>query len=167
MPIWKEENRAAFAACVGTLLAEPMVQALRDYHQHTAVTTRLDHCIVVAYFSFLICRRMGLDYKAAARGGLLHDLYMDRWPGSESGALARWRTHPVAAAHNARIYGLNHKEEDIIRKHMWPLTPEKPACKEGYVVSCADKMAAVLEKTRLTHLLGIRRSIQLVQAVAQ
>lgn len=167
MPIWKEENRAAFAACVGTLLTEPMVQALGTYHQHTAATTRLDHCIAVAYFSFLICRRMGLDYRAAARGGLLHDLYMDRWPGSESGTLARWRTHPAAAAHNARIYGLNRKEEDIIRKHMWPLTPEKPGCKESYVVSCADKMAAVLEKTRLTRPLGIRRSIRLVQAVAQ
>ena len=114
---WKETNRAAFAACVGPLLAEPMVRQLSLYHQHNAMTTRLDHCIAVAYFSFLICRRLGWDYRAAARGGLLHDLYLDRWPGSESGALARWRTHPAAAMHNARVYGLTRKEEDIIVQH--------------------------------------------------
>lgn len=163
---WKETNRAAFAACVGPLLAEPMVRQLSLYHQHNAMTTRLDHCIAVAYFSFLICRRLGWDYRAAARGGLLHDLYLDRWPGSESGALARWRTHPAAAMHNARVYGLTRKEEDIIVKHMWPLTPALPRYRESYVVSCADKLAAVLEKTRLARPLGVRRSIRLLVTAA-
>jgi uncharacterized protein len=98
MPNRKDENRAAFAACVAPLLAQPEVRALRGYRQHTAATTRYDHCLAVAYFSFVICRRLGLDAEAAARGGMLHDLYGASWPGSEGGALSRWRTHPAAAA---------------------------------------------------------------------
>ncbi len=166
MLTWKKENRAAFTACVRPLLAEPMVQQLRQYNQHTAGTTRYDHCMAVAYFSFTICRRFGLDYTAAARGGLLHDLYLENWPGSEGSALCRWRSHPAAALENARRYGLSCKEEDIIVKHMWPLTITLPRYKESYIVSCADKMAAVLEKTHLTRPLCIRQNVCLVTAMA-
>lgn len=164
MPTWKQENRAAFAACVAPLLGTPAVQQLRQFHQHTAATTRLDHCMTVAYFSFTVCRRFGLDYRAAARGGLLHDLYAENWPGSDGGALSRWRAHPAAALENARVFGLSDKEADIIVKHMWPLTLTPPRYRESFVVSCADKAAAILEKTRLTRPLGIRRSLVLLAA---
>lgn len=164
MPTWNEENRAAFAACVAPLLRQPEVQELRRFHQHTAATTRYDHCLTVAYFSFVVCRRLGLDYRAAARGGMLHDLYLDSWPGSDGGALSRWRTHPAAALGNARAFGLSDKEADIILKHMWPVTLTPPRYRESFVVSCADKAAAVLEKTRLTRPLGIRRSLGLLAA---
>lgn len=166
MPTWKAENRATFEACIRPLLCEESVQQLQGYHQHTAATTRYDHCMAVAYFSFLICRRLGLDYCAAARGGMLHDLYHDSWPGSDGSALQRWRTHPQAALINARAYGLSAKEEDIIAKHMWPITRPRPLYKESVVVSCADKLAAVLEKTRLTRPLGIRKSIRLITSDA-
>jgi uncharacterized protein len=164
MPNRKDENRAAFAACVAPLLAQPEVRALRGYRQHTAATTRYDHCLAVAYFSFVICRRLGLDAEAAARGGMLHDLYGASWPGSEGGALSRWRTHPAAALENARPYGLSRMEEDIIVKHMWPLTPALPRYKESYVVSCADKLAAVLEKTHMTRPLGLGRRLAALAA---
>jgi uncharacterized protein len=166
MPTWKAENRAAFVECVRPLLDEPMVQQLRRYQQHTPGTSRYDHCMAVAYFSFTACRRLGLDYTAAARGGLLHDLYLENWPGSDGGALSRWRSHPQAALENARRYGLSPKEEDIIVKHMWPLTARLPRYRESYIVSCADKIAAVLEKTHLARPLGIRNSIRLVTAAA-
>lgn len=166
MHTWKEENRTAFLDCVAPLLAEPMVKSLARYQQHTPATTRLDHCLLVAYISFLICRRMGWDSTAAARGGLLHDLYLDSWPGSEDGALSRWRTHPAAALENARPFGLSLREEDIIVKHMWPVTLALPRYKESYVVSFADKLAAVLEKTQLASPLGLRRNVALVYAAA-
>lgn len=164
MPTWKQENRAAFAACLGPLMRDPEVLALQHFRQHTDATTRYDHCMAVAYFSFTVCRALGWDYSAAARGGMLHDLYLDRWPGSDGGALARWRTHPAAALENARRFGLSRREEDIIVKHMWPLTLCPPRYRESYVVCMADKTAAVLEKTRLVRPLGVVRSLRLVQA---
>ncbi len=162
MRTWKETNRNAFLECVGGILEDPQVRKLAEFHQHTAATTRYDHCVLVAYLSFLMCRRFGWDAHAAARGGMLHDLYHECWPGSENGALSRWRTHPAAALENARVFGLSLREEDIIVKHMWPVTLALPRYKESYVVSFADKIAAVLEKTHLVRPLGVRRSLALL-----
>ena len=165
-PMWRYENRAQFLACLNDLEKDPLVLRLQEYHQHTVATTRYDHCVCVAYFSFLICRKLGWDYRAAARGGLLHDLYHDKWEGSEDGALSRWRTHPRAALENARRFGLSPREEDIIVKHMFPVTLQLPRYKESYVVSLADKLAAVLEKTHLATPLGIRKSCRAIAFAA-
>ncbi len=164
MLTWKQGNRNAFLDCVGEILQEPQVQKLAEFHQHTAATTRYDHCVFVAYLSFLMCRRFGWDYEAAARGGMLHDLYHECWPGSENGALSRWRTHPAAALENARMFDLSLREEDIIIKHMWPVTLALPRYKESYIVSLADKIAAVMEKTHLVRALGVSRNLDLVKA---
>ncbi len=165
--MWREKNRELFLDCLDNLDKDPFVCQLRQYSQHTAGTTRYDHCLCVAYFSFTMCRWLRLDYRAAARGGMLHDLYLAQWPGSEDGTLARWRTHPRAALENARRYGLSAKEEDIIVKHMFPLTVELPRYGESYVVSVADKLAAVLEKTHLVRPLGIRKSCIALAAAPQ
>lgn len=162
--MWREKNRTLFLNCLDQLEQDPFVRQLQHYCQHTAATTRYDHCLCVAYFSFTLCRWLRLDYRAAARGGMLHDLYLAEWEGSDRGALARWRTHPRAALQNARRYGLSPKEEDIILKHMFPLTPALPRYRESYVVSLADKLAAVLEKTHLTRPLGIRRQCRAMAA---
>ncbi len=160
--MWREQNRALFLACLNDLEKDPFVCQLKRFRQHTAATTRYDHCLCVAYFSFTLCRWLGWDYKAAARAGMLHDLYLDEWEGSEDGTLARWRTHPRAALENARRYGLSRREEDIIVNHMFPLTLTLPRYKESYVVSTADKIAAVLEKTHLATPLGIRKSCRML-----
>lgn len=121
----------------------------------------------MAYFSFLFCRKYHLDYTAAARGGILHDLYFANWQGSECGALIRWRTHPREALRNASAaYNITAREADIIVKHMWPLTAARPRYAEAYVVSMADKLAAVLEKTRLTRLLGIQTELLSLAALS-
>ncbi len=164
MRSWKEANRVEFLECVGSIMADPQVQRLAEFHQHTAATTRYDHCVLVAYLSFLMCRRFGWDYQAAARGGMLHDLYHECWPGSEDGALSRWRTHPAAALENARCFGLTLREEDIIVKHMWPVTLAMPRYKESYIVSLADKVAAVMEKTRLVRAFDVSHNVELVAA---
>ncbi|MDD3165378.1 MAG: HDIG domain-containing protein [Oscillospiraceae bacterium] len=158
--MWREKNRALFLDCLGELEKDPFVCQLQQYHQHTAATTRYGHCVCVAYLSFTMCRWMGLDYTAAARGGLLHDLYLSQWEGSDDGALSRWRTHPQAALENARRFPLSAKEEDIIVKHMFPVTLALPRYCESYIVSIADKLAAVLEKTHLARPLGIHRNLR-------
>ena len=48
--------------------------------------------------------------------------------------------HPKIALDNARKYfAVNEIEEDIIVKHMWPLTMVPPKYKESFIVSFADK----------------------------
>ena len=77
--MWNLENRAAFRACVADLLNNPEVQKMREVRQHVQDANCLQHCLFVAYLSFLFCRKFHLDAASAARGGLLHDLYLYDW----------------------------------------------------------------------------------------
>lgn len=72
-----------FRACIADLIDTPSVQAMRNVSQHVDINC-LEHCVFVAYVSFLICRRMGWDFRAAARGGLLHDLFLYDWHQKEA-----------------------------------------------------------------------------------
>lgn len=63
-----------FMELVQDILHIDDVQELRDYVQHCK-TTRLQHCVNVAYYTFLISRRLNLNVRSATRGALLHDFY--------------------------------------------------------------------------------------------
>jgi uncharacterized protein len=134
-----------YRRCVKDLLAAPDVLSMEGFVQHGSVTC-LQHCLQVSYRSYHLCKRLGLDYRSAARGGLLHDMFLYDWhePDSHHGLHAF--SHPAAALKNARaVLELNPVESDIIRKHMWPLTARFPRYWETFIVSCMDKYCAVLE----------------------
>ena len=95
-----------------------------------------------------------------ARAGLLHDLYLQKWEETDVGRFRRLVIHPQLALENARAFGLSPMEEDIIGKHMWPLTAPLPYYKESYMVSLADKICAALEMAHLYGLLGVRRNLR-------
>ena len=46
---------------------------LKFYRHHD--NTRLDHCLKVSYNAYKLAKKFNLDYKAAARAGLLHDFF--------------------------------------------------------------------------------------------
>lgn len=157
--LWKDKHRAQFGAIIQDLLDDPDVQSMKDLPQHSKYSNCFDHSIYVAYLSFLICRRLGYDYVAAARGGLLHDFALRNWETEEYGMSRLW-DHPYMALENARgRYRLTCVEEDIIVKHMWPLTRPLPRHKESFVVSMADKLCAVLEMTRLYRLFKVQKKL--------
>lgn len=134
-----------FRSCVADLITAPAVREMNDYIQHSDITT-LEHCIFVAYISFLICRRFGFDCYSAARGGLLHDLFLYDWHVTKTPDGLHGFTHPATALQNAkRYFVLNDREQDIIKKHMWPLTLSLPRYKESLVVCGADKFCALAE----------------------
>ena len=151
-----KELPALFYGCVADLLEHDMVARLDNFSQHVG-TSRLQHSINVAYYSFLICRRLGLDYRSAARAGIMHDLFLYDWREVHS-SKKHVRSHPKAALENARkVTALNKVEEDAIRRHMWPLTIRPPKYLEGHVVSFADKICAcaeVAERCREIYLAG-------------
>jgi uncharacterized protein len=98
----------------------------------------------VAYFSYRISKYFKLDYRSAARGALLHDFFLYDWRNHDAPDLPREKfhglAHPAIAVANAKKYfSINEIEEDIIKRHMWPLTLVPPKYKESYIVSFADK----------------------------
>jgi uncharacterized protein len=45
----------------------------------------------------------------------------------------------IAVANAKKYFSINEIEEDIIKKHMWPLTLIPPKYKESFIISFADK----------------------------
>ena len=132
----------------GNLYFSPEVQGLKVFEQHLEIN-RLQHITAVATVSVEVCKKLGLDCKSAARGAVLHDLFYYDW---RDGIDGKWHRlhgyrHPRFSLLNARelCSDLSKKEENIILRHMWPLTPVPPKYAEGFVVSLADKYCATLE----------------------
>lgn len=165
--MWREKNIALFYDCVKDLLHHPVVERMKEMKQHIESVSCYDHCLFVAYLSFNMCRKLNLDYRSAARGALLHDLYLQHWEETDIGRFRRLFVHPYMALENARQFDLSAMEEDIISKHMWPLTAAFPHYKESYVVSAADKIAASIEMSHTFRVLGVRHNIDRLYAMRQ
>ena len=145
-------NYRCFLNCVRDLLDSPEVQSMKQIPHHPG-TTCYEHSVFVSYVAFRLARKWGLDYTAAARAGLLHDLYLynshdkTQYHGNQCFA------HPVAALKNAWALcgSLTPMEENIIVSHMWPLARRMPRYRESVVVNLADKMCATCEVSHLYH----------------
>lgn len=122
------------------------VLKMQNFRQHYD-TSCYEHCENVAYFSFLICKKLKLDYVSVARAGMVHDLFLYDWRVKEDGrkGLHAFR-HPRIALNNAlKLFDLSKKEQDIILKHMWPLTVIPSIYLESYILSSVDKYCALKE----------------------
>ena len=137
-----------YRECVADILKDAsFVEGTRYPHHGASI---YDHVVRVSYISYFLCKRLHRDYISAARGGLLHDFfqYNRRDPLDPNRPTQRLHgfCHPEIALQNANsCYTLNAKEQDIIRKHMWPLTSELPRYCESFVVSLVDKYVALFE----------------------
>ena len=139
---------------ISELLNNEIVLEMKKYRQHHKVSC-YDHCLYVSYNTYLICKKYNLDYKSAARAGLLHDLFLYDWRKRQNGRKGLHAfTHPNEALKRAsEITDLNDKEKDIIKNHMWPVTVKIPKYKETYIITLVDKYFAFMEgfiKTEIT-----------------
>jgi len=133
-----------YASCVSDLISHDMVWSMGNYTQHVDISC-LEHSFYVSYISYIVCKRLKLDYISAARGGLLHDFFLYDWHGTGLKGMHGLK-HPRIALCNANKYfDLNDIEKDIIRKHMWPLTIMPPAHIEAFVVILIDKYCTCME----------------------
>ena len=136
-----------FYACIRDLVEHPAVQSMKKYPHHADITC-FEHCMNVAYYNYEICRILGLNAKAAARGGILHDLFLYDWHthAKRTGEHFHGLTHPKVALLNAsRYFDLTPLEKDIILKHMWPLTLMPPRYPESFQITLTDKYSGARE----------------------
>lgn len=148
-----------FCQTTGELLGSEQVRMMGRWCHHNRITT-LDHSLFVAYWSFRIARALGLDAVAAARGGLLHDLYL--YDSKDKSAHPGWQCfdHPRAAARNAEeLTQLSDKERNIILSHMWPLGGALPRSPEALLVDLVDTFCAGLEVFRIYHPSRLRKRL--------
>lgn len=118
-----------------------------DYVQHGG-TSCLMHSIAVAYYSYRLALKLRLSFhaKELITGALLHDYCLYDWRDKDPTHRMHAFTHPRAALENAgRELTLSPIEQDVIRKHMFPLTPIPPRYRESLLVSLLDKACCLYE----------------------
>jgi uncharacterized protein len=139
------EATQGYLKCVIPLSKYPVVQQMGCYAHHGDVTT-LVHCLYVSYVSYRMALTLKMKHSdEIARGALLHDLFLYDWHNHKGEKLHAF-DHPRIALQNAeKDFDLTEREREIIKKHMWPLTPQIPRYSATYVVSMADKYCSIMD----------------------
>ncbi len=143
---WNEDVRKEFLELAETIVYHPEYAKMRYIEHHSASV--FAHSVNVAYFSYMIANRLGLDKNSTARGGLLHDFYLYKFERKSTylmmDVVRHTVNHPKIALKNAeQHFHLNAKERNIIKAHMFPVG--MPTSPEALVVSMVDKGLAMYE----------------------
>lgn len=125
---------------------------MRNYKHHLHGCT-YEHSIKVAHLCYRHYQRFGskVNLDELIRGALLHDFFLydhhDKNGIEGVSGLAHWFVHPKRALENARkaYPDLTKNEQDMIARHMFPLTLIPPKTRYGWVVCFYDKVAAIRE----------------------
>jgi uncharacterized protein len=140
----KKELDKEFLEHIDDLVDSDAVNEMK-YVIHLGRTSTFEHCLNVSYYNYLICKKLGLDARAGARGGLLHDLFLYDW---HTVTLANGHAikHADRALANAEEnFDISPLERDIIKKHMFPITLGIPRHRESFVITLTDKYCGALE----------------------
>jgi len=131
-----------FRKIVNHILEDETFKKTKDISHHGI--NRYDHSLRVSYYSYKICKFLKLDYIDSARGGLLHDFFLDN---REDNKLTILYNHPKYALETAKKhFVLTEKEEDIIKSHMFPVNIIPPKYLESWIVDMVDNVAGIYEK---------------------
>ena len=127
------EERQLLRTLIADLDRTGRLALARAAIQHGS-TTVFAHCVKVACFSLFLANN------------LLHDYFLYDWHEKNAGHRFHGFTHPATALKNAQEdFMLTPVEKDIIARHMFPLCPIPPRCREAWLVCAADKYCALLE----------------------
>lgn len=108
--------------------------------------TRFNHSLRVSYYTYLVTKKLNLKYEEATRAALLHDFFSDETENMKTKKALK--EHPKIALENSKkYYELSKMQEDIILKHMYPITTKMPKYKESWVVDIVDDVASLYERT--------------------
>ena len=145
------KEKAFFWEEVRQVCSSSRMNKSRTFYQHGKINIYV-HSLRVAYICYYWVKKFHLhvDEKALIRGALLHDYFLYDWHDKEhEHKRPHGFFHPSAALCNAKQdFILTRKEENIIQRHMFPLTLIPPGCKEAWLVCMADKVCSTRETVR-------------------
>lgn len=111
-------------------------------HAHVLSVSRVS----IAMADFLGRAGVRVDRASLIRGALLHDYFLYDWHDPDPSHCLHGFTHPFAALARAEEdFELTARERNIIARHMFPLVPVPPTCREAWIVCLADKACALHE----------------------
>lgn len=150
--LWQQrrQRRARIEKYAKDILESYNFRRSGKFMQHGRISVK-KHSLRVAECSIIIeekLRKLGIrcQERDMVRGALLHDYFLYDWHDKYSHEKLHGFHHPYVALQNAkREYPLSLREQDIIAKHMWPLTLKCPMCREAWIVTAADKYCSLKE----------------------
>ena len=143
----EEGRKSEYYTLVADLLDNEVFCRMKVFTHHGS-TTCFQHCLNVSYHNYLICKLLSLNTRAAARAGLLHDLFLYDWHTyiPPKGEKLHGFTHAATALANVnKHFDISAVEKDIIEKHMFPLTFAPPRYRETMVIVFVDKFCGAAE----------------------
>ena len=139
------DSNKEYQEIIDEFLNNEMVLEMKKYRQHFDFDC-YDHCRHVAETCFKVAKKLNLDYVSITRAAMLHDLFLYDWHVKDGRKNLHAFTHGKIALENAsKIFELNSKEKDMIKKHMWPVTPIPPKSLEGFILTFVDKHCTIVE----------------------
>lgn len=122
---------------------------------HHGQTNLYDHNLAVARKAYKMLLFFKVNHKEdIITGALLHDYFLYDWHIKEGRKPFHGLYHPRIALDNAReAMAISPLTADVIKKHMFPLTPLPPKYLGSWLVCLADKMCAVQETFKSLHTL--------------
>ena len=111
--------RREFFECIRDLYFSDVVQAMGEISQHVPTVNCLEHSLFVSFVSYRMAKKRGLDYRAAARGALLHDMFLYDQHEKDNFVGRHAAYHPLAALKMRR---------NILRFPKWNRIALKTTC---------------------------------------
>ena len=140
------KNREEFENIIKDIKENETVNLMKNYRQHFN-TSCYEHCYNASYYCFLIAKKLHWDYISVTRAAMLHDLFLYDWRKRENNRKGLHAfTHGNTACQNAcKLFNLTEKEQNIIKRHMFPVTLIPPKSKEGLLLTLIDKYCGLIE----------------------
>ena len=107
-----------------------------------------DHSLFVTSMCIRISKkfRIKVNERALIRGAMLHDYFLYDWHEPVKQNRLHGFKHPKIALENAmREYALGRIEQNMILRHMFPLTLKPPKYREAIILCISDKICATYE----------------------
>ncbi len=134
------EKDAEYMDLVQDILDLEEFKQMKHIRHHD--NNRLEHSLKVSYYSYKVAKALHVNYKETARGGLLHDFFLERtvdYTNIKDKVLLYTTKHPQDALENSKkFFDLSMKEEDIIKCHMFPFDYRVPKYIESWIVNLVD-----------------------------
>lgn len=148
----QEIQDKVFYSLISDIIETDDFRKMQAYKHHLHGTT-YTHSIKVAYLCYRHYQKhkSTLNINELIRGALLHDYYLYDWRDKSAAkhinGFVHGFMHPKLALENAlQAYpDLTETEQDMIERHMFPLTPFPPKTRCGWLVCFYDKVAALGE----------------------
>ncbi len=128
-------------------LSHPLILKMKEIPMHRGSNCYLHSFKVTKRVMNKAIEHPGIDYKNLLIASILHDYYLYDWRAHHELKKKHGRNHPSIAISNAkRDFNISEEAAEIIRCHMWPLTPhDYPKNFESKLLNIIDDEIATVE----------------------